>query len=187
MAVLVETTATTSRVLERHIIELSDPGVPAARQPYHASTGLAREPDSPELLRLIASIESYARGALASLLDGVSRSERRLRGAGIVVGSDIDPARIGNPHVRAHANEGRLFRNVVANALGERSLPCTIFVERDLFSAATPVLGHSDAALKRLLAELGRPLGGPWRRDDKLATLAAWLVLASPSSTRERR
>jgi len=186
VAVLVEGTAASPRVLDRHIVELSDPDVPAARQPYHASTGVSREPDSPELHRLIAGIESYARHSLISLMNRVAPPDRRLRGAGIAVGSDIDPARIGNPHVRTHASEGRLFRSVVANTLVERSLPCTIFVERDLPSTATRVLGHPDAALKRLLTELGRPLAGSWRRDDKMATLAAWLVLSSAGTAGHR-
>jgi hypothetical protein len=119
-------------------------------------------------------------------MNRVAPPDRRLRGAGIAVGSDIDPARIGNPHVRAHASEGHLFRSVVANTLVERSLPCTIFVERDLPSTATRVLGHPDAALKRLLTELGRPLAGSWRRDDKMATLAAWLVLSSAGTAGHR-
>jgi hypothetical protein len=35
---------------------------------------------------------------------------------GIVVGSIIDPATIANPHIRAHAQEGQLFRTVVETA-----------------------------------------------------------------------
>lgn len=176
---LVEGTAESPQVVARHIVELSDPDVPAARQPYHASTGLARELDSPELHRLIADIQAYARNSVAELLHRVTSPDRRLSGAGIAVGSEIDPARIGNPHVRAHANEGRLFRTVVQDALADRSLPSSIFVERELPGLATQRLGQSEAALKRRLTELGRPLGGSWRRDDKMAALAAWLVLAS--------
>lgn len=176
---LVEGTAESPQVVARRIVELSDPDVPAARQPYHASTGLARELDSPELHRLIADIQAYARNSVAELLNRIASSGRRLAGAGIAVGSEIDPARIGNPHVRAHANEGRLFRTVVQGALAERSLPSSIFVERELPGLAAQRLGQSEAALKRRLTELGRPLGGSWRRDDKMAALAAWLVLAS--------
>jgi hypothetical protein len=37
--------------------------------------------------------------------------------AGLVVGSDSDPAVIMNPHIRVHAAEGRLFRTVIEQAL----------------------------------------------------------------------
>ena len=176
---LVEGTAQSPQVVARHIVELSDPHLPAAKQPYHASTGLARKLDSPELHRLVADIHAYARKSVAELLDRVASSDRRLSGAGIAVGSEIDPVRIGNPHVRAHANEGRLFRTVVQGALSDRSIPSSTFVERELSSLATQRLGQSEEVLKRRLIELGRPLGGSWRRDDKMAVLAAWLVLAS--------
>jgi hypothetical protein len=33
------------------------------------------------------------------------------------------------------------------------------------------------------VTDLGRPFGSPWSQDEKLATLAAWLTLASKSSS----
>ena len=43
----------------------------------------------------------------------------------------------------------------------------------------TVELGLSADELTRRLAEFGRTLGPPWRQDEKLATLAAWLALAA--------
>jgi hypothetical protein len=37
-------------------------------------------------------------------------------------------------------------------------------------------------ALRVRLAAFGKPLGPPWTRDHKLASLAAWLVLRTASS-----
>jgi hypothetical protein len=68
---------------------------------------------------------------------------------------------------------------VLEAAMRSHDLPCTTFVERDLLAHAADVLGFPEAALKRALTELGRSLDGAWRRDDKMAALAAWLVLAS--------
>lgn len=179
MAVIVTGPKAAPRVLERLIVELSDPEVPAARQPYHAATGLAREEGSAELLGLLAGVESYAQRSLAQLLDRPAPSDHRLCAGGLAVGSDIDPARIGNPHIRAHASEGRLFRRVIETALRDRRLPCTVFVERNLPGITAGVLGHGDRALKQVLTELGRSVEGSWRRDDKMAALAAWLALAA--------
>jgi hypothetical protein len=37
-----------------------------------------------------------------------------------------------------------------------------------------------DAAdLQQQITELGRSLGPPWRQDEKLASLAAWIALAA--------
>lgn len=44
------------------------------------------------------------------------------RTAGLVVGSLIEPERIANQHMRAHALEGRLFRTVLAEGLEARGL-----------------------------------------------------------------
>lgn len=180
-AVLVDGPAASPSVVARHVVTLSDPAIPAARQPYHAAMSVAR-PDSPELDRLIASVKSYAAQSIEQLLDGIPDAGRRLRGTGLVVRSDIDPARIANPHIRAHACEGRLFRAAVEAALRSHDLPCTIFLERDLLARASEVLGRPAAALKQTLTELGRSVDGGWRRDDKAATLAAWLVLSTDRS-----
>jgi hypothetical protein len=39
-------------------------------------------------------------------------------------------------------------------------------------------LARLEDDLKRALIGLGRSLGGPWRAEEKLAALAAWMVLA---------
>jgi hypothetical protein len=95
-----------------------------------------------------------------------------------VVGSDIDPARISNPHIRAHALEGRLFRTVLEDALRSHGLTCLVIVERTIYKQAAKILQRSEQDLKRLVAQLGRNLNGPWRADEKTACLAAWLALA---------
>ncbi len=95
----------------------------------------------------------------------------------LVVGSDIDPAKIGNDHIRAHALEGRLFRTVLEQAARARRLACSVVVERTVYAEAAVALKRSERELRRAVTELGRPVTGPWRADDKAATLAAWLAL----------
>src|SRR5205807_2629305 len=50
---------------------------------------------------------------------------------------------------------------------------------RNLLARCRVQRGVAAGDLERHLAELGRTLGPPWRQDEKLATLAAWLALAS--------
>ena len=51
-------------------------------------------------------------------------------------------------------------------------------VERELLPLAAVALDQSEAAVKRAVTALGDPAPGPWRAEQKMAALAAWLVLA---------
>jgi hypothetical protein len=177
VAVLVEGPARSPRVVDRRAIELSDARVPASRQPYHAVRD-ARPGDAPRLERhLRRLVERVAQGSLRALLRECRGRGCRVRGVALVVGSVIDPATIGNDHIRAHALEGRLFRTALERAARRLRVPCTTLVERSLYETAAARLRRAPAALKRVLTALGADVGGPWRADEKAATLAAWLVL----------
>lgn len=165
-------------VRDAAVIELSDPTVPGAKQPYHAGMGVARK-QGPALERLLASIRAYSQRSLAALLNrylalGHSSSE-----AGLVVGSDCDPTTITNPHIRVHAAEGRLFRTVVEQALARSGIPSSTFVERMLLAQTARLLGRSPAQLKEGIARLRPAAAERWRAEEKVAALAAWLLLAS--------
>lgn len=166
------------RVVDRRTIALSDATVPTSRQPYHAVMG-ARPSDAPRVERRLRGIvERVTRRSLAQLLREYRRT-RRVGGVALVVGSTIDPATIGNDHIRAHALEGQLFRTALERAVHVGRLPCTTVVERALYETAAARLRRPATALKSAVAELGRAVDGPWRADEKAATLAAWLMLRS--------
>ena len=93
--------------------------------------------------------------------------------AAMVVGSVIDPDSLGNPHVRVHALEGKLFREVVAEALKKRGIDCGVLVERDVYAKAAPTLASTEPKLRAEIAALGHGRIKPWRAEEKLATLAA--------------
>jgi hypothetical protein len=147
-------------------------------QPYHAGFGVARS-DTASLQHLIAGVQSYGRESVARRVAECRAAGYQLSGAGVVIGSEADPDSIANPHIRAHAAEGRLFRSVVEDALQSCGLTCTTFVERELMAHAAATLGRSEASLKRDLGQLRGTLGPPWRQEQKAATAAAWVVLAS--------
>jgi hypothetical protein len=94
-----------------------------------------------------------------------------------VVGSQLDPATIANPHIRAHAFEGRLFDSVLEEALRAHKIRTAILVERDAYAKAAAELKKSIDDLRRTIQELGRSTEAPWRGEQKLAALAAWLAL----------
>ena len=165
------------QLLDSLVLDLSDPAVPSTRQPYHASIGVAQT-NTARLRRLIGLIERCARRSVGGLARTCRAQGRRIRGIGIVVGSDIDPQDIANPHIRAHASEGRLFRTVVEKTAKRFALRTVTTVERELLPFAAVALGRPEAAVKRAVTALGDPAPGPWRAEQKMAALAAWLVLA---------
>jgi len=176
-AVLVEGTARSPRVIDRRAIELSDAHVPTSRQPYHAVMD-ARPGQAARLERdLRALVERVTRRSLGALLKQYRREGRKVRRVALVVGSLIDPARIINGHIRAHALEGQLFRTALEGAARAARLTCTTLVERSLYETAATRFKRSPDALRPAVTDLGGSLGGPWRADEKAATLAAWLAL----------
>jgi hypothetical protein len=164
-------------VLDRRVVELSDPAVPASRQPYHASFGTLEE-DASEIRWRTGVVRRAAGKSVAALLQAYRAMGYAPRSAALVVGSLIDPATVANPHIRAHALEGRLFRTVLEEALQSAKLACAAVLEKDAYAKAAAALGRTENDVKRIASTLGRALGGPWRADEKLAAAAAWMRLA---------
>jgi hypothetical protein len=165
------------RLLHRGVVRLSDPAVPESKQPYHAKMGTLQT-DETKIERSRKVIATASHQSVTELMDGCRKDGVQVRRANLVVGSDIDPAKIANPHIRAHALEGRLFRTVLEDALRSHGMGCSAILERHAYEQAAKVLKKSEKELRQLLTQLGRTLDGPWRSDDKLAALAAWMALA---------
>jgi hypothetical protein len=176
VAVVVSGPASAPIAIARGIVQLSDPGIEATRQPYHDGFGTAQE-DPKVIARLTRLVHRAAKNSVSALMCDPLVEGRRCRGAGLVVGSVIDPATVGNPHIRAHASEGRLFRTALAEALEERHLRCTVIVEKALDAQSRKALGRSQGQIRKSIATLGATLGGPWRAEEKAAALAAWMLL----------
>ena len=176
-AVLMAGPAPRRHVADRRVIDLSDPAVPESRQPYHAVMGAPPGGGLRLEKRLVRIVERTTRRSIIALLKDYRRSGHAVRAVGLVVGSLTDPTTIANDHIRAHALEGRLFRTALERAVRSFRLPCSVLVERDAYAQAATVLRRPVGELKRVVTGLGRVLTGPWRADEKVATLAAWMAL----------
>jgi hypothetical protein len=175
-AVLVTGSAQSPRVVDRRTIQLCDAAIPESRQPYHAAMGKLQT-DEAKVERLRKVVMRAADRSLTELVGDYRVSGHPVHAVGLVVGSALDPAKITNPHIRAHALEGQLFRTALEAAARSCSLACSVVVERNAYAHAAEILRRSEDDLKQMLAGFGRSLGGSWRADDKIASLAAWLAL----------
>jgi hypothetical protein len=169
--------AKSPQVLKKFELKLTDPKVPATAQPYHAVMELPWQESQMAVGKSVHAIEAVARQALGNLVKELHSTGSRVRGVGIIGSKDRDLARLGNYHIRAHAAEGILFRRVLELAAEQDRLPARKFADAELERIASAELGISPAMIKQTLQSLGRSLDPPWRADEKLAALAAWLML----------
>lgn len=177
-AVLLAAPKRSPRLLARRAVDLWDPHVPASRQPYHAGLELAEGENAAVVREACDAAHAVALVVVRDLLDELRRSGCEPRGVGLVVGSDSEPELLRNAHIRAHALEGRLFRDVLESAAAASGLPSLVLVERQAYERAAPLLGLAPSELKRAVAGLGASLPKPWGAEEKTAALAAWVALA---------
>jgi hypothetical protein len=177
--VLVTNTARSPQLSDVSRIELCDPRLPETRQPYHAAMGKL-ETDPTRLKQRERVVRSISQQSLTRLLKGYEQKGFRISGAALAVGSQIDPANIANPHIRAHALEGRLFRSAVQQTLQDHGICTDVLLERNAYPSVAARLQWSADDVKRAIQDLGRSAvakAGPWRGEQKLAALAALTAL----------
>jgi hypothetical protein len=157
-------------------IDLSDPRVPETRQPYHATFGQL-ETDAKKTNRRTSIVHRITKHSITDLLSDYWRKGYSITRASLVIGSQLDPIYIANPHIRAHALEGQLFRSALQQALNAHDIRTFILLERDAYARAGAQLKKSCDDVRQTIQNLGRSTEGPWRAEQKLAALGAWLAL----------
>jgi len=176
-AVLLSGSAKAPHVLARRAVQLWDPKVPASKQPYHEGLELPQGENAPIVRRGCEAAGRVALSVMRELLEELRQEGLAPRGVGLVVSSDSEPEKLKNAHVRAHAFEGRLFREILESAAAACGLPCLVVLEAGAYDRAAAALGQSPVELKRAINALGADVGKPWGAEEKTATLAAWLAL----------
>lgn len=177
--VLLTKSANSLQLSDVNRVELSDPRLPETRQPYHAAMGKL-ETDPTKVNRRERVVRYISQQSLTALLNGYRQRGFRIRRAALVVGSQIDPASIANPHIRAHASEGRLFRDVIQETLQDHEIRTEVLLERDAYSRVAARLKQSSDDVRCAIQNLGRfttAVAGSWRAEQKLAALGALFAL----------
>ncbi|MBI1940339.1 MAG: hypothetical protein HYS33_02390 [Acidobacteria bacterium] len=178
IAVVLRGPAESPLVVWRERLRLADPGKPKTWQPFHAVIDLPWK-------EAVAATREAAREAQVAAAHALRELQKRLRdaglelqSAGIVAGGTLDPAQIANPHIRAHAAEGRFFREAAERGAEACGLAWRTFAQKSLYAMAATEIGCTVESLKSRVTALGTTRIKPWRADEKEAALAAWVVLA---------
>lgn len=173
-------------VLDRRRIELADPKLNGSKQPYHAAEPLPLREAERLLDRCRASTFDLADGAMANVVGELRKRGANVAGCGLLMGSGktvTDLATILSSHALIHAAEGDFFRNAVAHASEQCGLSVLELREKQAYDRAASELNVNADELLTVLSAMGKAIGSPWTQDEKLAALAAWLVLASVSDS----
>jgi hypothetical protein len=168
-----------AEILKRSRIDIVERKAAGAVQPYHFAQGQALSAAERHLEKCAASSERLAWEGMREAVDEVRR-EAAVTGCAILMGSGCalpELSKILASHPLIHTAEGEFFRRAFWKATERLVIPVTGFRERDLEQQARTVFGEAAAEAERTLAKLGKAIGPPWTADQKMATLAALLLL----------
>ena len=101
------------QLIRRSELSLTDPKMPATFQPYHEVMELPWDESLKKVRPFVRAIERVAAKALAELVHELRTQGLTVVGIGVVGSVDRELSKIGNYHIRAHAAEGLLFRQVL--------------------------------------------------------------------------
>jgi hypothetical protein len=182
-AILLTGPVAAPQILERRRIPLCDPAMEGSKQPFHHAEPM----DFPAAERFIArctkSTDDHARSEITALAAVAAAHRCELIGCGILASSGRtlpDIASVLASHSLIHAAEGEFYRDAIARACEREMVAVSRVKERDVESWTAARVGEH--TLRSTMTAFGKALGPPWTADQKLATMIAWLVLASRQS-----
>lgn len=166
----------------RRRIELADAGIEGSKQPYHAAEELALGRAEKLIRRCEAGSRKLALQAFREVIAEVEESGRDVVGCGLLLASGRPLGNLADTlasHAKIHTADGEHFREAISEAAERCGLTLVRIREREAHEEAARKLRVPAAVLGARIAALGKSLGPPWRQDEKLATLAGCLALAS--------
>jgi hypothetical protein len=176
-------------VLARQRVHLVETFTYKFRQPYHTAKRMAPDEGRAFVARVQSEARRLAYRAIRELQDNLQAQGYRLTRTGLALASGRPLPRLPEilaSHALIHTADGELFRGAILHASARCGLGSATVREKELLSEASRVLRLKPDELTQRIADLGRELGPPWSQDEKLASLVAWMALASRSSALTR-
>ena len=173
-------------LLARGRLELCDPSLAGSKQPFHTAEPLPY----PSAERFIRQCEQATAKLAEKSLKEIARTNGAISACCVLTASGRplpDLKGILASHALIHAAEGEFYRDAIARAAEKLGLGVERLRERDIVAAGNRLPG-TESERKARLEEFGRQVGPPWRQDEKLSALAAWMALtARPSLSGTRK
>ncbi len=172
-------------VLARQRVHLVETFTYKFRQPYHSAEKMPFEKAGKFIARVRTEARQLAYQAIHRLQCDLEKQGHKLTRCGLLLASGRplpELEKILASHALIHTADGELFREAIVHGCDRSGLKMESIKERELLDLAGKSFRLKPAELLRRITELGKLLGSPWSQDEKFATLAAWLALASKSS-----
>jgi len=171
-------------VLQRRRVQLVKPGIPV--QPYHAAADMELQ-DAERFLRNCAGVaRALAQSCVVEVLAELAAQGFEAIGSAVLLSSGRSAGDLASTlasHPAIHTAEGEFFRDALRRGSEASGLPAGGFKERNVWQQAARTIGVPPEELQRRIGNFGKAIGPPWTQDQKLATLAAWLLLMRPAQT----
>jgi len=168
------------QVIERRRVEITDPKMAGAIQPYHYAENMELKRAEQHISKCAAASGKLALEAMRELVGDLAGREYRVIGGCILLSSGRPLpafAQILASHALIHAAEGEFFRQSFRDAFKALKIPVGGIRERDLADQAQKTFGKAAAKVQERIAGMGRTLGPPWTTDQKTAALAGLIAL----------
>jgi hypothetical protein len=165
------------RVEARDEIELlADPD----RFVFHRAAEMGLAEAQRTVAKANRDVHVRAKAALSGLLAPLRDASLEVTSCAVVAKDGVMPAsleQITAAHPRIHTAEGCFYRDALLAAAQALGLVARVLPPKELESAAATVMGLGRAQVPGLLTDAGRIVGRPWGKDQKMAALAAWIML----------
>jgi hypothetical protein len=161
-----------------------------ALEPYHVAAEMARSPKGEPSAEAAAAVaegrtrqDSMAANGLVAIVHDLENRGYAPAIAALLVNragwiTDLLEYSLFAPEHPPVA-EGLAVRDALRFAFSRSGIPVREIDEKSLPEEAAKMLHHSAGELDARLKLLGATAGRPWRKEQKLACLAAWLTLGS--------
>lgn len=159
-------------------------------EPYHVAAEMARGGEARDAAAAVVTEGRKRQERLAAeALDDIVGKLRELRCEVVVAALLVNRARwmtdllayslafADHPPVA----EGLALREVLGSVIGRRGIELNEFDEKSLPGLAAEKLNMPPAEIDARMKALGAAAGSPWRKEQKLACLSAWVAVIGKS------
>ena len=178
------------RILWSSFLATAMAGDRLSLEPYHVAAAMARAPDGGATKEAKAAVaegrkrqDKLAAANLKDIAGKFSKTGAEIAIAALLINRagwitdllDYSLAWAEHPPVA----EGLAVRDALRFACRRLDLQLTELDEKSLVDVASKQLRKKPAEIEARLKALGRTAGKPWRKEQKLAALAAWVAVSA--------
>ncbi len=151
-----------------------------AKAPYHAAEHMSAGDAADLVKRGVVKARRIAVREMGAAVERARQAGHQVAACAVLTVDPMPDWTVGEilaVHFRMHKAEGVLFRDALARAAEACGLKLLGIPEKRLDENAERALATSVNIVRKRIASLGKAVGPPWAKDQKVAALAAMIAL----------